>query len=157
LKLTRSDRLKHLVRLIQQLSKDINIVRFISGLFRKARGEKPLGRQDPGSGDTILVRQSDSETLGSFRYPIPKGTDVDNFDTDRNNFDPVPDPEIDFSKEMDLEAYTQSLAVPPEVIESWVAAGILRPDETQVAEKMLKIMRKKDSRRKKLDPNSTHD
>jgi hypothetical protein len=58
---------------------------------------------------------------------------------------------------MDLEAYTQSLAVPPEVIESWVAAGILRPDETQVAEKMLKIMRKKDSRRKKLDPNSTHD
>ena len=64
---------------------------------------------------------------------------------------------IDFSHEIDLEAYTKTLDVPREAIERWVAAGILRPDEIKVAEIMLKIMRKNDSGRKKQDPNSTHD
>ena len=67
----------------------------------------------------------------------------------------MPDPEIDFSKENDLEAYTKRVNVPRETIERWVAAGILRPDEIKVAEKMLKIMRKRDLGRKKRDSNST--
>ena len=52
-------------------------------------------------------------------------------------------PEFDFSKESDLEDYTQRLSVSQEMIKRWIGAGILRPDEIKVAEKMLKIMRKR--------------
>jgi hypothetical protein len=52
-------------------------------------------------------------------------------------------PEFDFSKESDLEAYTQKPSVFQEMIKKWIGAGILRPDEIKVAEKMLKIMRKR--------------
>ena len=121
------------------------------------KGVKPLDRQFSGSEDPILVRQLDSEDLKPVRDQVPKDANIDAFDTDRNMFDPIPAPEIDFSKEINLEAYTKTLNVPREVIERWVAAGILRPDELKVAEKMLKIMRKNDSGRKKQDPNSTHD
>ena len=154
--MTRSEQLKQLVRIIHQVLKDTSIVRFVTTLIRKIRGQKPLDRQGPSRGDQIVVREPDSETLRSFHDQLPKHTDDENFDADRKIFDPAPDPEIDFSKENDLETYTKSLNVPEEVIESWVAAGILRPDEIQVAEKILKIMRKKDSRRKKPDLNSNH-
>ena len=133
------------------------IVRFVTALVRMARGKKLLNRQNSGSHDPIFVRQLDSEDLKPVHDQIPKNTRVDAFDSDRNNFDPMPVPEIDFSHEIDLEAYTKTLDVPREAIERWVAAGILRPDEIKVAEKMLKIMRKNDSVRKKQDPNSTHD
>jgi hypothetical protein len=119
-------------------------------MVRKFRGEKPHDRQYSDDGDPILVRHFDSENLKPDHDQISKDTSVDAFDTDRNLFDPLPNPEIDFSKENDLEAYTKRLNVPREVIEKWVAAGILRPDEIKVAEKMLKIMRKKDLRRKKF-------
>jgi hypothetical protein len=155
--LTKFDRLKNLASLTRQLFKNSRIVKFVSGLVRKVRGEKPRDRQFSGSDDPILVRHFDSENLKPIHDQIPKDTSVDAFDSDRNIFDPLPDPEIDFSKESDLEAYTKRLNVPREVIEKWVAAGILQPDEIKVAEKMLKIMRKKDTHRKNQDPNSAHD
>jgi hypothetical protein len=153
--LTKSDRLKNLASLNRQLFKNSRIVRFVTALVRKARGEKPRDRQFSGSDDPIIVRHFDSENLKPVHDQIPKDTIVDAFDTDRNIFDPMPDPEIDFSKENDLEAYTKRLNVPRETIERWVAAGILRPDEIKVAEKMLKIMRKRDSGRKKRGSNYT--
>jgi hypothetical protein len=152
--LTNSDRLKNLASLIRQLFKTSRIVRFATELARKARGEKPLESQYSGSDDPILVRQFDSENQKPVHDQIPKDAIVDAFDTDRNIFDPMPDPEIDFSKENDLEAYTKRIKVPREVIERWVAAGILRPDEIKVAEKMLKIMRENDSGWKKRDSKS---
>ena len=155
--MTKSDRLKNLASLMRQLYNNSRIVRFVVSLFQKTRGEKPQGRRYSDSDEPIIVRQSDSENLKSFQDQVPKNTTVDNFDTDRNIFDPMPDSEIDFSIEIDLEAYTKKLNVPRETIERWVAAGILRPDEIKVAEKMLKIMRKRDSGRKKRDSNSTHD
>ena len=155
-KLARFEQIKHLLGIIHQVLKNTRVVKFVTTLIRKIRGEKPLDQQGPSGGDQILIHEPDPERLKSFHEQVPNHTDDDNFDTDRKIFDPVPDPEIDFSKENDLETYTKSLNVPEEVIESWVAAGILRPDEIQVAEKMLKIMRKKDSRRKKQDPNSNH-
>ncbi len=137
--MTKSDRLKNLASLTRQLFKNSRIVRFVTALVRKARDEKPRDRQYSGSDDPIIVRHFNSENLKPVHDQIPKDTSVDAFDTDRNIFDSMPDQEIDFSKENDLEAYTKRLNVPRETIERWVAAGILRPDEIKVAEKMLKI------------------
>ena len=155
--MTKSDRLKNLASIIHSVFKNSLIVRFVSALLGKAGGEKPLDHPYSGNEYPILVRHIDSENLKPVYDRIPKDTNVDAFDSERNNFDTMPDPEIDFSKENDLEAYTKTLNVPREVIERWVAAGILRPDEIRVAEKILKIMRKNDSGRKKRGPNSTHD
>lgn len=52
--------------------------------------------------------------------------------------------EVAFSPQGDLEAYVQGLTVPREVIERWIAAGVLLPEEIRVAEKMIRIMRKKE-------------
>ena len=150
-----SDRLKNLASLIRQLFKTSRIVRFATALARKARGEKLLERQYSGADDRILVRHFDSENPKPVHDQIPKDATVETSDTDRNIIDPRPDPDIDFSKENDLEAYTKTINVPREVIERWVAVGILRPDEIKVAEKMLKIMRENDSGRKKRDSKST--
>ena len=54
------------------------------------------------------------------------------------------DREIDFSGGGDLEAYTEDLHVPQESIERWISAGLLYPDEIRTAERMIKIIRKKD-------------
>lgn len=53
------------------------------------------------------------------------------------------DQEIDFSRNDDLEAYTENLNVPREVIEQWISAGLLYPEEIRTAERMLRILRKK--------------
>lgn len=50
--------------------------------------------------------------------------------------------EVDFSYRGDLEAYVRDLTVPRQVIERWVSAGLLFPEEMIMAEKMIKIMRR---------------
>lgn len=58
------------------------------------------------------------------------------------------DNEIDLSHQRDLEDYAQELTISKEAIEQWISAGLLMPSELQVAEKIVKIMRKQ----KKSDP-----
>ena len=48
--------------------------------------------------------------------------------------------EVDFSHRGDLEAYVSELTVPREVIERWISAGLLFPEEMVMAEKIVKIM-----------------
>jgi hypothetical protein len=48
--------------------------------------------------------------------------------------------EIAFSPQGDLEAYVRGLAVSKEAIEGWISAGVLLPEETKVAAKMIRIM-----------------
>jgi hypothetical protein len=50
--------------------------------------------------------------------------------------------EVDFSHRGDLEAYVRTLTVPRQVIERWVSAGLLFPEEMVMAERMIKIMLK---------------
>ena len=52
--------------------------------------------------------------------------------------------EVDFSYQGDLDAYVEGLTVPRQVIEHWISAGLLFPEEMKVAEKMVRIMRKKE-------------
>lgn len=52
-----------------------------------------------------------------------------------------PEPEIDFSSKGDLEAYVRGLEIPPSSIEGWISTGLLFPDETRIAAKMLRILR----------------
>lgn len=48
--------------------------------------------------------------------------------------------EIAFSPQGDLEAYVRGLAISKEAIEGWISAGVLLPEETKVAAKMIRIM-----------------
>lgn len=48
--------------------------------------------------------------------------------------------EVDFSHQGDLESYVRGLAIPREVIERWISAGLLYPEEMKTAEKMIRIM-----------------
>ena len=50
--------------------------------------------------------------------------------------------EVDFSYQGDLEIYVRGLTIPREVIERWISAGLLFPDEMKKAEEMIKIMRR---------------
>jgi hypothetical protein len=52
--------------------------------------------------------------------------------------------EVDFSYQGDLEAYVEGLTVPRQVIEHWISAGLLFPEEMKVAERIVRIMRKKE-------------
>jgi len=52
--------------------------------------------------------------------------------------------DIDLVSLDDLEACAEELTLPAETIESWVGAGILSPRETEIAERLIRIMRAKD-------------
>ncbi len=52
--------------------------------------------------------------------------------------------DIDLVSLDDLEARAEELTLPAETIESWVGAGILSPRETEIAERLIRIMRAKD-------------
>jgi hypothetical protein len=56
-------------------------------------------------------------------------------------------PDIDLASLNDLEACAEALTLPAETIESWVGAGILSPRETEIAEKLIRIMRAKDTKK----------
>ncbi len=51
-----------------------------------------------------------------------------------------PEATITFSQQGDLESYVKMLNVPSEVIEGWISAGVLLPEETRVAAKMIRLM-----------------
>lgn len=51
--------------------------------------------------------------------------------------------ETAFTRQSDLDAYARGLSIPPEVIEKWISAGLLFPDEIRMAEKIIKILREK--------------
>jgi len=59
----------------------------------------------------------------------------------QNNLD------IDLVSLDDLEACAEELTLPAETIESWVGAGILSPRETEIAERLIRIMRARDMKR----------
>ena len=50
---------------------------------------------------------------------------------------------IAFSNQGDLESYVKALNVPSEVIEGWISAGVLLPEETRVAAKMIRMIKTK--------------
>ncbi len=52
-------------------------------------------------------------------------------------------PSIAFSAQGDLEAYVEGLDVSSEVIEGWISAGVLLPEETRVAVQMIRLMQQK--------------
>ena len=55
--------------------------------------------------------------------------------------------DIDLVSLDDLEACAEELTLPAETIESWVGAGILSPRETEIAEKLIRIMRAREMKR----------
>ena len=64
----------------------------------------------------------------------------------KNNLD------IDLVSLDDLEACAEELTLPAESIESWIGAGILSPRETEIAERLIRIMR---SRHQKKEHDKT--
>ncbi len=54
----------------------------------------------------------------------------------------APADDIAFSPQGDLETYVRGLNVSKESIARWISAGVLLPEETKIAQKMLQIMRR---------------
>ncbi|MFZ0613072.1 MAG: hypothetical protein WAM73_12610 [Desulfobacterales bacterium] len=63
---------------------------------------------------------------------------------------PLPDNgfDIDLVGIGDLETCAENLTVPAETIERWVGAGILSPRETDIAERLLRLLRANDLKRR---------
>lgn len=90
------------------------------------------------TGDGI---QADWQTDGypaAFRNPVSSRK---NEIVPKNNLD------IDLVSLDDLEACAEELTLPAESIESWVGAGILSPRETEIAERLIRIIRARDQKR----------
>ena len=62
--------------------------------------------------------------------------------------------DIDFSRQMNLEEYADELSVPSKTLEGWLAAGILCPRETKMVEKLLRMIREKESNRPASSPEA---
>jgi hypothetical protein len=135
---------------------------YLKSLFRRLwlrlRGLKVFGKLE-----SLLLKSlkpkpeplrvlEDMDTMGSnpMEYQIESPSMATGLDTRGLPYPVVPTPppalkvdtEIDFHGLENLEAYLEGTRVTPETLEKWVAAGILSPQETQVAEKLLKLMRK---------------
>jgi hypothetical protein len=78
--------------------------------------------------DTLPAAAAPSMALKTSQVP------VDVVDTE---------PVIAFSSQGDLEAYVEGLNVSSKVIEDWISAGVLLPEETRVAIKMIRLMQQK--------------
>lgn len=73
------------------------------------------------------------------RHPLPPSLPDNGFD-------------IDLAGIGDLETCAENLTVPAETIEGWVGAGILSPRETDIAEKLLRLVRANDLKRRRTPP-----
>ena len=92
---------------------------------------KPSNRAPMGLSRQDLTLENDPVTG---RYPA---SSVDKATRHRTNQD------IDSTGFSSLEGYAEGLSVSEETISKWVNAGILSPQETEVAEKVIRIMRSK--------------
>jgi hypothetical protein len=85
--------------------------------------------------------QADWQTDGypaAFRNPVSSR---------KNEIVPKKNLDIDLVGLDDLEACAEELTLPAESIESWVGAGILSPRETEIAERLIRIIRARDQKR----------
>jgi len=100
--------------------------------------QQKWGRRKKRAEQVRLTISPDSTPADELHSPDPEQT-VKPFSTQ--------EPEIDFRRTNDLEAYAENLNVPIETIETWISAGLLYPDEIRIAEKMVQILRKKEESR----------
>ncbi len=73
----------------------------------------------------------------------PRDVDADDPKSQTETYLREMEHEIDLSTHQDLEDYARGLSVTKESIERWISSGLLMPDEMKVAEKIVKIMRKR--------------
>lgn len=112
----------------------MNVMSYVRKLFRKERRKpqleyvKAYAVGEAPKLDTVPATASPGVALKTARVP------VDVVDTE---------PVIAFSSQGDLEAYVEGLNVSSKVIEGWISAGVLLPEETRVAIKMIRLMQQK--------------
>ena len=62
--------------------------------------------------------------------------------------------DIDFSRQLDLVAYADELSLPSKTLQGWLAAGILCPSETKTVERLMRIIREKETNRPTDSPEA---
>lgn len=105
----------------------MTLMRFVRRLFKKERGGQRLEYVK----ETIVAPALNTMAPAvepPAHEPLPPPIETLN------------EEEIAFSPQGDLEAYVKGLAVSKEAIERWISAGVLLPEETKVATKMIRIM-----------------
>jgi hypothetical protein len=121
----------------------------VKTLADEARVEKQAAPADDRLSQTVKTRpattgggiQTDWQRDGYpalFRYPVI---------SQKSKVVPKNSLDIDLVSLDDLEACAEELTLPTETIESWVGAGILSPRETEIAERLIRIMRARDLKR----------
>lgn len=111
----------------------MNVLTYLRKLFGKDRRERHFEyvkeyavAPDP---EVETKTQCETENLSLKQNPTPDAVQ--------------PGEKIAFSHQGDLESYVKALNVPSEVIEGWISAGVLLPEETRVAAKMIRMIKTK--------------
>ena len=135
---------RHFKRLMP--AKTENLVRTLADEGRVEKQAAPAGdrlsqtvkaRPATSGGGIQTDWQPDSYPV-SFRDPVSSR---------KSEIVPENSLDIDLVSLDDLEACAEELTLPAETIESWVGAGILSPRETEIAERLIRIMRARDLKR----------
>ena len=102
---------------------------FIRRFLKKEQTRRPLEYVKATFGEPLPDTSPSAETV-RLEQALPTA------DAHKEN-------EIAFSPQGDLEDYVRGLAISRDAIERWISAGVLLPEETKVAAKMIRIMAKK--------------
>jgi hypothetical protein len=96
----------------------------------------------------IILKKREPKGKLTYVQEVPYESDAVDTALEAPEVVPINASEIDLTHQRDLEDYAQELTVSEEAIEQWISAGLLMPGELEVAEKIVKIMRKQ-----KKDPS----
>ncbi|MFZ0242432.1 MAG: hypothetical protein WAL90_12365 [Desulfobacterales bacterium] len=126
--------------------------RLVRTLAEEARADKalaPAGMPErlgsrAAAPDDVQAKWSVDGYPSAYRHPVSRGPS------------PLPSPDNGFDIDLvgigDLETCAENLTVPAETIERWVGAGILSPRETDIAERLLRLLRANDLKRRTARP-----
>ena len=107
---------------------------FIRGLLKKEQTRRPLEYVKASLGEAPPAAMPPAQAVPLEQTTLPSA------EAYREN-------NIAFSPQGDLEDYVRGLAVSQEAIERWISAGVLLPEETKVAAKMIRIMAAKNKQK----------
>jgi hypothetical protein len=91
-----------------------------------------------------LVMGRNATTTGAYVHETAYETDlIKPHGTEYVTKKPV-EPDVDLSPQKDLENYAQGLSVSKKTLEQLISSGLLMPGEIEIAEKIVRFMRKRD-------------
>ena len=92
----------------------------------------------------IILKKREPKQQLTYVHEVPYDSEAVDVSTEAPTTVRELENDVDLSHHRDLEDYAQELTISKEAIEEWISAGLLMPGELEVAEKIVKIMRKQE-------------